>query len=552
MSKVQRQPTSQAASWWQTGIFYEVYLRSFKDSSGDGIGDLRGVLQQLDYLEWLGVTALWLTPFYPSPMKDFGYDISDYTAIHPMFGTMDDFEELVAAVHRRGMKLVIDFVPNHTSDQHPWFKESRRSVHGPKRDWYYWKDAERKDRPPNNWLGVLGGSAWEWDEQTGQFYYHAFLTEQPDLNLRNPNVQEAMLDVMRFWLDKGVDGFRVDVMWHLAKDEKWRDNPRNPNFKPSMPDCDQLLQVFSCDQPVVHEIVRRFRELLDTYEEKVLMGELYLSMDKAIRYYGAEQRGAQMPGNFQLLFLPWKAEDIGVAIDQYEAALPDTAWPNWNIGNHDRPRLISRIGEAQTSVAALLLLTLRGTPTLYYGDEIGMRNVAIPKDEIQDPQGLLMPGKNLSRDPIRTPMQWDTTTNSGFTTGKPWLRLDENWKDNNVEAQKKDPSSLLHFYRRVIALRQIEPSLYSGDYYPVITNGSLLAFIRKAAGSSSFLIVLNLTGEVAVYEPEEESRNGTIILSTHPAKEGQSFKKGCEVAANEGVIILLQSDDQVNQRRCGI
>ncbi|WP_121356164.1 alpha-amylase family glycosyl hydrolase [Flavisolibacter nicotianae] len=540
MHKLEKHSTPEATSWWQTGIFYEVYLRSFKDSSGDGIGDLRGVLQQLDYLEWLGVTAIWLTPFYPSPMKDFGYDISDYTAVHPLFGTMEDFEELVAAVHQRGMKLVVDFVPNHTSDQHPWFKESRSSIDNPKRDWYYWKDAKSDGRPPNNWLGVLGGSAWERDEQSGQYYYHAFLKEQPDLNLRNPDVQEAILDVMRFWLNKGVDGFRVDVMWHLAKDEKWRDNPRNPNFKSSMPDCDQLLQVFSCDQPEVHAIVRRFRDLLDEYEDKVLMGELYLSMDKTIRYYGEEQRGAQMPGNFQLLFLPWKAEDIGIAIDQYEAALPDKAWPNWNIGNHDRPRLISRIGEAQTKVAALLLLTLRGTPTMYYGDEIGMQNVTIPKNEIQDPQGLLMPDKNLSRDPIRTPMQWDATENSGFTTGKPWLRLDENFKENNVETQRNDPSSLLHFYRRLIALRQKEPSLYSGDYYPVVTNGKLLAFIRKEPGSISFLVVLNLTGDAVVYEPKEERRKGKIILSIQAENEGQPFEFGFTLAGNEGVIVSLE------------
>jgi alpha-glucosidase len=528
--------------WWQTGIIYEVYIRSFQDSNGDGVGDIQGVLQRLDYLQWLGVKALWLTPYYPSPMKDMGYDISDFTGVDPLFGSMEGFDELLREVHRRHMKLIIDFVPNHTSDQHPWFGASRSSMDHPKRSWYYWKDARKDGSPPNNWLSILGGPAWQWDETTKQYYYHAFLKEQPDLNMTNPDVMEAMIDVMRFWLDKGVDGLRVDVMWHLVKDEKWRNNPPNPDYKPEMPDCDQLLQLFSCDQPEVHNVVCRFRQLMDTYPERVMLGELYLPIHQIVSYYGADNRGAQLPGNFQLLFQPWKARQVGILVDQYEAALPTEAWPNWVIGNHDRRRLVDRIGEPQARVASLLLLTLRGTPIMYYGDEIGMRNVPIPKEEWQDPQGLLMPEKDLCRDPQRTPMQWNASAHAGFTTGKPWLRIDENYQQNNVEAQQKDPGSLLNFYRRLIAFRQSKPALCQGDYYPVVTDGNTLAYMRRWKGAPSFLVVLNLTGEAKIFQTQDKTLAGTVLLSTAKEGEKKTFKETMRLEANEGVIVQLDEE----------
>ncbi|HEY7162059.1 MAG TPA: alpha-amylase family glycosyl hydrolase, partial [Acidobacteriota bacterium] len=417
--------TSESYSWWQTGIIYEIYLRSFQDSNEDGIGDLRGIIHRLDYLQWLGVNIIWLTPFYPSPMKDFGYDISDYTAVDPQFGTMHDFDELLDDVHARGMKLIIDFVPNHTSDQHPWFKESRSSKNNPKRDWYIWKDKKENGSPPCNWLSVLGGSAWEWDGHTRQLYYHAFLKEQPDLNFSNEEVISAVADLMRFWLDKGVDGFRIDAMWHLAKDPLLRDNPPNPDYNESMPDCDRLQQIYSCDRPEVQGIVSQLRAVIDEYPDRLMIGEIYLSPEKCVAYYGKRNDGAHLPSNFQLLFLPWEANTIAQAISNYERLLPDQCWPNWAIGNHDRPRLMERIPAEQSRVAAMLLLTLRGTPTLYYADEIGMPQVPIPGDEVRDPQGLLMPDKGLSRDPQRTPMQWDQNENAGFTTVTPWLRLSD-------------------------------------------------------------------------------------------------------------------------------
>jgi alpha-glucosidase len=277
--------------WWQKGVVYQVYPRSFQDSNGDGVGDLNGIKQRLDYLKWLGIDAIWISPIYPSPMADYGYDISDYTAIHQLFGTIEDFDSLLIEVHHRGMKLVLDLVPNHTSDQHPCFLESRSSKDNSKRDWYIWKDAKEDGHFPNNWLSVFGGSAWEWDDQTKQYYYHAFLKEQPDLNWRNPEVQEAMLNVMRYWLDKGVDGFRIDVMWHMIKDEQFRDNPVNPDYDPLTADYEQLLPVYSTDQPEVHDIVQKMRNLLDQYNERMMIGEIYLPIHKLVTYYGTNSNG---------------------------------------------------------------------------------------------------------------------------------------------------------------------------------------------------------------------------------------------------------------------
>ncbi|WP_224996071.1 alpha-amylase family glycosyl hydrolase [Cesiribacter sp. SM1] len=524
--------------WWKSGIIYEVYARSFQDSNGDGIGDIRGLIQRLDYLQWLGVNAVWLTPVYPSPMKDLGYDISDYTGIDPVFGKLNDFEELLNEVHSRGMKLVVDFIPNHSSDHHPWFQESRSSKDNPKRNWYIWKDAGPDGAEPNNWLSVLGGPAWAWDKHTGQYYYHTFLKEQPELNLRNPDVLKAMLEAMRFWLDKGVDGFRVDVMWYLIKDEKFRDNPVNPDYKPDMPSSEQLIQAYSSNQPGVHDIVRQFRKLLDEYSEKVMIGELYLSINKIVDYYGANNGGAHLPGNHQLLLLPWEVKKVAAAIDKYEAALPDGAWPNWVIGNHDQPRVLSRIGRGQAKVAAMLLLSLRGTPIMYYGDEIGMENVEIPREEQKDPQGLLMEN-NKSRDPQRTPMQWDASENAGFTTGKPWLRLPKSFEQQNVEAQKKDPHSLLNFYRQLIQLRQKEPALMMGDYYPVLTDGKLLAYIRRGKGSTSFLLVLNMTDKAVDFKPKDRGIRGRVVLSTNRDWEEQELETGSRLEANEGVLARL-------------
>ncbi|MBV9077236.1 MAG: alpha-amylase, partial [Methylobacteriaceae bacterium] len=359
-------------TWWKDGIVYQIYPRSFQDSNGDGVGDLAGITSRLGYIADLGVQAVWISPIYPSPMADFGYDVSDYTGIHPLFGDLADFERLVAEAHRRGLKVILDFVPNHTSDEHPWFIESRSSRDNPKRDWYLWRDPKPDGSAPNNWVSNFGGSAWQYDERTGQYYYHAFLREQPDLNWRNADLREAMFDVLRVWLDRGVDGFRVDVIWHLIKDAEFRDNPPNPAYHSGRPEIESLLQEHSADQPEVHEVIAGMRRVIDSYQDRVLIGEIYLPIERLVAYYGKDLTGAQLPFNFQLIQTAWNARAISRLVAEYEAALPAGGWPNWVLGNHDQPRIAARIGAAQARVAAMLLLTLRGTPTMYYGDEIGL------------------------------------------------------------------------------------------------------------------------------------------------------------------------------------
>lgn len=526
--------------WWQTGIIYQVYPRSFCDSNNDGVGDLKGIATRLDYLQWLGIDAIWLSPVYPSPMADFGYDISDYTGIDPLFGAMEDFDALLQAVHERNMKMVIDIVPNHTSNQHPWFIESRSSRNNAKRDWYIWKEPDAAGKPPNNWLSVFGGSGWEYDDHTGQYYYHAFLKEQPDLNWRNAQIQQAMFDVMRFWLNKGVDGFRVDVMWHMIKDAQFRDNPRNSFYEPHMATYEELLPVYSTDQPEVHDIVHSMRHVLDEYRERMMIGEIYLPVEKLVTYYGTDNRGAHLPFNFQLVNLPWQARTIAAAIDQYEGSLPEKAWPNWVLGNHDQPRIVSRVGMQQARVAAILLLTLRGTPTMYYGDEIGMRDVPIPEAEIKDPQGLNMPGKNLSRDPCRTPMQWNNDTHAGFSTVQPWLRIDENYVRYNVRSQRQDENSLLWLYKRLIALRHEHAALCTGDYKPVYADMQLLVYIRQHKEGDRFLVVLNLSHRPCCYTPANFSLSGTVIIASSRELENQPVKEYILLPGDEGVVVKLE------------
>lgn len=524
--------------WWQKEIFYQIYPRSFLDTNGDGIGDLPGIRSKLSYLKWLGVGAIWISPIYPSPMADFGYDISDYTAIHPMFGSMSDFDQLLKETHEQGLKLILDLVPNHTSEEHPWFLESRSSKDNPKRDWYLWHDPAEDGDPPNNWLSVFGGSGWEWDEKTKQYYYHAFLKEQPDLNWRNPEVQQEMWKVMRFWLDKGVDGFRVDVMWHMIKDNKFRNDPPNPDYKPDDSPYRKLIPAYSTDQAEVHDVVATMRKIMNEYHGRVMIGEIYLPIDDLVTYYGEDNSGAHLPFNFQLILLEWKAREIARAIDKYEGALPPEGWPNWVLGNHDKSRIASRIDLAQARIAAILLLTLRGTPTLYYGDEIGMQDVGIPPEQVHDPQEKNVPGLGLGRDPERTPMQWDSNKNAGFTSAIPWLPLAEDYEKVNVATEREDPSSMLTLYRRLIRLRQEESALQVGSYLPVIAEGDILAYIRQTA-EQQFLIALNLGHAPGHLVPQHIKITGQVILGTHPEHEGTEVEGTIELKGNEGVVIKI-------------
>jgi alpha-glucosidase len=522
--------------WWACGIIYQIYPRSFQDSNGDGVGDLPGIIERLDYLVWLGVDAVWLSPIYPSPMADFGYDVADFTGIDPMFGTLADFDRLLAETHRRGLKLILDFVPNHSSDRHPWFQQSRSSRDNPKRDWYIWRDPAPDGGPPNNWLAHFGGSGWEWDEATGQYYYHAFLKEQPDLNWRNPDVVAAMHDVMRFWLDRGVDGFRVDVIWHLIKDDQFRDDPPNPGFEEGMWPYKRLLPVYTSDRPEVHDVVAGLRRVVDEYDDRVLIGEIYLPIERLVAYYGEDLRGAHLPFNFQLILTAWDARDIDRLIREYEAALPAAGWPNWVLGNHDNHRIASRVGQAQARVAAMLLLTLRGTPTLYYGDELGMRDVPIPPERIQDPWEKGVPGLGLGRDPERTPMQWSAEPHAGFTSGTPWLPVAEDFTKVNVAAERVEPTSMLALYRTLIDLRRKEPALRIGGYEPVDAAGPVLAYLRRHQ-ERRLLIALNFAAEPATVQmPTDGAR---ILLSTHLDRAVPIAADGLQLRGNEGVIMEL-------------
>jgi alpha-glucosidase len=525
--------------WWEHGTIYQIYPRSFYDSNGDGIGDLQGIRQKLDYLQWLGVDALWLSPIYPSPMADFGYDISNYVDIEPIFGTLADFDELLNEVHRRGLKLILDFVPNHTSDQHPWFQESRRGRTSPKRDWYIWRDPHPQGGVPNNWLSNFGGSAWEFDEASQQYYYHAFLREQPDLNWRNPEVQQAMQEVLRFWLDRGVDGFRVDVIWHIIKDEHFRDNPINPQWQDHESPHNQVLATYSTDRPEVHDIIGQMRQLLDSYPERMMVGEIYLPVERLVTYYGAGGKGgAHLPFNFQLIHLPWHAQILREAIEAYEAALPESGWPNWVLGNHDNHRIASRLGEPQARVATMLLLTLRGTPTLYYGDELGMHDVPIAPDQVCDPYEKNVPGLGLGRDPERTPMQWSAAEHAGFSRTPPWLPVAADFVTRNVERQQQEPSSILQLTRQLLRLRKNSSALAVGSYQSLATSGDLLAYLRTA-GDSQFLIVLNLGRQQLTFTMENRPWRGTICVSTKHARAGEPVAQSVTLDDSEGLVIRL-------------
>jgi alpha-glucosidase len=522
--------------WWRHGIFYQVYPRSFQDSDGDGLGDLKGIMERLPYVASLGVDAVWLSPIFTSPMADFGYDVADYAGIDPLFGTMEDFDALLQAAHGLGLKVILDLVPNHSSDAHPWFVESRSSRDNPKRDWYIWRDGAANGGPPNNWVSEFGGSAWEYDEATGQYYYHAFLKQQPDLNWRNPAVREAIYDVMRFWLGKGVDGFRVDVIWHLIKDLDFRDNPPNPHYVEGRPPHEKILTQYSTDQPEVHQVIAEMRTVTDHFGGRVLIGEIYLPLQRLVAYYGNDLRGAQMPFNFALLSTLWSARSIERLIGEYEAALPEGAWPNWVLGNHDRPRVASRVGREQARVAAMLLLTLRGTPTLYYGDELGMVQVPIAPEQVRDPFEKNVPGIGVGRDGCRTPMQWDATEHAGFSTAQPWLPLSIDFAHENVVNLDADTKSILSLYRMLIALRKKRPELIRGIYEPIAAQDDLLLYRREADGNS-VTVALNLGAEPVSVTSSSIGFGRKVLLSTFLDRDGEPIEGVLDLRGNEGVII---------------
>jgi alpha-glucosidase len=522
--------------WWQRGVVYQVYPRSFQDSNGDGVGDLKGIQARLDHLVDLGVDALWISPIYPSPMADFGYDVSDYKDIHPLFGDLADFDALVAAAHARGLKVILDFVPNHTSDRHPWFIESRSSRRNAKRDWYIWRDGNRDGSVPNNWASEFGGPAWTWDETTSQYYYHAFLKEQPDLNWRNADVRDAMLDVLRFWLDRGVDGFRVDAIHHLIEAEHLRDNPLNPDWRQGQSPARRLARLYSLDQEETHDAIAAMRALTDTYKDRVLIGEASLPIDQLMAYYGDDAPGFHLPFNFHLIKTPWEPDAIAALIEQYEGALAggQERWPNWVLGNHDRSRVASRIGVAQARVAAMLLLTLRGTPTIYQGEEIGMEDVPIPTQAVRDPWEKNVPGLGLGRDPERTPMQWDENESAGFTAGDPWLPLSGDHAILNVKRQRGEQRSMLALYRSLLALRRAEPALSIGVHVKAEAIGSVLTYRRFHAGRW-ITVALNFSDQAQTLKNGADVHD--VLISTHLDRIAQENGATVRLRPNEGIVM---------------
>ncbi len=523
-------PPDKKFLWWRDGVIYQIYPRSFADSNGDGIGDLPGITSKLDYLQWLGVDAIWLSPIYPSPMADFGYDVSNYHDIDPAFGTLQDFDHLINHAHARGIRVVMDMVMNHTSDRHPWFLKARAGLDSPQRDWYVWRDP-KNGREPNNWQSFFGGPAWELDKATKQYYLHLFLAAQPDLNWRNPQVKEAMFNECRFWLERGVDGFRLDVAHMLIKAEELPDNPTKFGLR----GFDRQSHMYDLNQPETHAIWQEFRQLLNSYPERIAVGEV--DPDQAETYYGNGENELHMAFNFALLHQGWDPRGFYGAVADWEARLPEKAWPCWVMNNHDVRRSITRYAAGSMTAAraralAVLLLTLRGTPFIYYGEEIGMREGNIPRAEIQDPPGKRYWPLYKGRDGCRTPMQWDATPHAGFSTDKPWLRINPDFKTLNVKAERDNPASLLNFYRQLVALRRESPALQQGAYRSPARPINVWAY-ERATDEQRMWVVLNLFSH-----PAELKIAGSWRVRLSSAERNEDIIRGVvPLEPNEAVIL---------------
>jgi alpha-glucosidase len=510
-----QQPASQSSNsahakakaqdpWWKHAVIYEIYPRSFQDSNRDGVGDINGITSRLDYIRDLGIDAIWISPMYPSPLIDFGYDISDYTAIDPLYGTLADFDHLVSEAKKRNIRVIMDFVPNHTSDQHPWFKESRSSRTSPKRDWYIWHDGNAMGQPPNNWQSWFGHSAWKLDPVTNQYYYHHFYTEQPDLNWRNPQVRKAMYDAMRFWLDRGVAGFRIDAVSRLFEDPNLHDDPILPG-KNAYGD-PNIAHKYTDNLPEVHEVLREMRKIVDAYPgNPVMISEAdEPNIAELTKMYGAKNDEVQLPMDFQIADVnKLSAPDFRRLLNEIDRNSVG-GQPHYFFSNHDQPRQWDRYGDGvhNDQIAKLmagLLLATRATPLMYYGEELGMRTTEpARKEDVQDPIGKIGWPEEKGRDGERTPMQWDASTNAGFSTSQhPWLPVPPSAATYNVQAESQDHVSILSFYKRLLALRRSDSALRDGRYVPLNQEDpNVLSFLRKKRGSGdTVLVVLNMSGE---------------------------------------------------------
>lgn len=516
--------------WWRSAVIYQIYPRSFQDSDGDGNGDLAGVAQRIDYLNDLGVDAVWLSPFFRSPMRDGGYDVSDYADVDPVFGSLADFDRLIDALHRRGIRLILDFVGNHTSDRHPWFQESRSARRSARRDWYVWRDPAPDGGPPNNWRSQFGGPAWTLDRKTGQYYCHSFLACQPDLDWSNPQVRAAMAEVMRFWLARGVDGFRFDAVGRIAKHPAFADDPPDPNWRPGDPDWRRFLRVNSGDGPQLGDYVAELRAMLAAFSNApVLMGETYAAVPRLAALYGA---GLQLPTNMNLLLADWTARDISAVVEASRSVLPDEAVANWVIGNHDQARVASRVGAAQARAAMALLLTLRGAPTIYQGDELGLENVEVAPQDAHDKAAD--PAQGIpSRDPYRSPMPWNGGRQAGFSIAKPWLPIGPANALRNVAAQTGANAGMLETTRALIALRKREPAFAVGAQLQFDLGPEVVSFARQHA-DRRFVVALNPSPTRRVRLPW--TLTGRIEFSTAGRDAGREVALN-ELAENEATII---------------
>lgn len=532
-------------------VVYQIYPRSFQDSNGDGIGDLPGITSRLDYLNngrraqrtSLGVSMIWLSPFYPSPMADFGYDISDYCNVHPMFGTLEDFSTLVFEAHRRHIKVMIDFVPNHSSSQHPWFLEARTGRHSPTRDFYVWRDPAPNGGPPNNWLSVFGGSAWKFDDNTGQYYLHSFLDAQPDLNWENPELRRKMLDAIRFWLKIGVDGIRVDAVDWMAKDRQFRNNPPNPNFVAGRDDpYHQYLRRYNQNSPQLYDYLREIATVVKDKPDGFMVTETYPDRTDIFKsfkeLYKNYVTSVSAPFNFEAIHLPWSATAYKQFIDKYQASLDADHLPVYVLGNHDNSRLASRIGPEAARTAALMQLTLPGTAFIYYGDELGMHDIDISADQVRDPFEQRVPGMGLGRDPERTPMQWSKDNHAGFSVAKPWLPVGSDYRLINVAEQLKDSASSLQLFRKLIHLRNTSPILQYGRYVPLdVHHRDVFAYVREHQGYE-IAVVLNFSNRFV--HVRTKLGTGLMLYSAQLYREGGLIDlTDVTLPPNEGYAVAL-------------
>ncbi len=519
--------------WFRNAIIYQIYPLSFKDSNGNSYGDLKGITEKIDYIKKLGATAIWISPFYKSPMKDFGYDISAYKEVDKIFGVFADIEKLISEIHKRDMRVIIDLVLNHTSEEHRWFKESRSSKENPKRDFYIWRTGSEENgqkNPPNNWLSIFGGSAWSYDEVTDQWYLHRYLSNQPDLNWRNPEVKKDIFNVIDFWLAKGVDGFRGDAMDNVYEDPKFANEKSNPDFRVNLDDpYNALIHSKTTNLPETEKLIIEIANHMKKFGDIFFITEAYLDINGLANVYKDCPVSNHSPFNFNFISMSWQAKDYKEFIDKYIEISKD--FPrNYVLGNHDRNRVASRLGEKRALALGLLSMFLPGSAFIYYGDEIGMLNLNIKEGEELDGWSKNVPGLNINRDRERGVMQWDNSKFAGFSNIKPWIGKPREQKNINVETEKDNASSILNFYKKIIALKK-EDIFTDGIYQPMPIFENVVFLFKRVLGDKSAMIAINMSDEKV---PMPEQNSGNLLVSSYRDEPDPQSP----LRPNEGRVIM--------------